>query len=1035
MRSTQSSIATLVIALILISVSLVLGGVGAVAYHYYSAEKRADFESAQALGADQLAIGLAPPAWNLEFPQITRLMESQMQDPRSAGVVVQVGKQELILTRDGEGNLISPNQRFATAGLHLEARDIVYAEQVVGKVAVYATPRQLDQVLAGTRVFITVSILLFDAVLSLGLYLLLQRLVLRPLRLVESYAVQVSRGDVVDVGPDDWRFSGELERLKNAIDAMVRQLASQNAALQQSAERLHQVVRQLPMPISLADAHDHIVFVNDKFVEVFGYSLSEVPTLADWFARAYPDPAYRQQVMSGWRQDWDQAGSEGRPVHTLTYHVTCKDGSVRIVEVGGMQSDTLNIAVLNDVTDRALAEQELARHRDHLEELVQLRTAELQASNRQREEIQFAMDHAGIAILRIDADSGRFSYVNGHACALFDRTTDELLSLQLTEVVPGLMVAGGQAGLPTGRDRDFTRLETTLLRRDGQHLPVEVSLYFKAPVNDRPGHYIAFVTDISLRRASQEALVAAKQAAEASAQARSAFLANMSHEIRTPMNAIIGMSQLALQTRLDASQRNYIAKTHQAAVSLLGILNDILDLSKVEAGRLEIDHVEFHLDRVFEGLANLLALRAEEKGVDLLFDVAPDTPQHWVGDPQRLGQILINLAGNAVKFTESGRVVVGCRMVSRQGGRATLEFSVRDTGIGMSDEQIAGLFMPFTQGDNSISRRYGGTGLGLAICKRLAELMGGHISVTSQPGQGSRFCFTAEFEGPLKGHPAEPASAPTVSLDASALAGVRILLVEDNLVNQEVGVGLLERAGAQVEVAGNGREALARLAVDTFDAVLMDVQMPVMDGLEACRAIRREPRLAGLPVIAMTAGALPVERRQTAEAGMNDHLTKPIDGVALVATLARWLAHPPVEVLVPPSGVPIAPPAVPLVVPVTALDVATGLRAVNGRVAVYRRVLGTFVADIEASRQNLRTALAAGDVSALGHLAHRARGAASTVGTQALYAQALALEQACHDGADAMACTGLVDRLDVAWIEAGAAIQLYLAADDVARTA
>ncbi|MBK6854940.1 MAG: response regulator [Burkholderiales bacterium] len=1035
MRSTQSSIATLVIALILISVSLVLGGVGAVAYHYYSAEKRADFEGAQALGADQLAIGLAPPAWNLEFPQITRLMESQMQDPRSAGVVVQVGDQVFILTRDAEGRVISQAQRFAGTGLHLYERDIVYADQVVGKVASYATSRQLDEALAGTRVFITVSILLFDAVLSLGLYLLLQRLVLRPLRLVESYAVQVSRGDAVVAGPRDWRFSGELERLKNAIDAMVRQLASQNAALQQSAERLHQVVRQLPMPISLADEHDHIVFVNDKFVEVFGYSLSEVPTLADWFARAYPDPAYRQQVMSGWRQDWDQAGSEGRPVHTLTYHVTCMDGSVRIVEVGGMQADTLNIAVLNDVTDRALAEQELARHRDHLEELVQLRTAELQASNRQREEIQFAMDHAGIAILRIDADSGRFSYVNGHACALFDRTADELLLLQLIEVVPGLMVEGGQAMLPTGRDRDFTRLETMLLRRDGQHLPVEVSLYFKAPVNDRPGHYIAFVTDISLRRASQQALVAAKQAAEASAQARSAFLANMSHEIRTPMNAIIGMSQLALQTRLDANQRNYIAKTHQAAVSLLGILNDILDLSKVEAGRLEIDHVEFHLDRVFEGLANLLALRAEEKGVDLLFDIAPDTPQHWMGDPQRLGQILINLAGNAVKFTESGRVVVGCRMVSRQGGRATLEFSVRDTGIGMSDEQIAGLFMPFSQGDNSISRRYGGTGLGLAICKRLAELMGGHISVTSQPGQGSRFCFTAEFEGPLEGHPAEPASAATVVLDASALAGVRILLVEDNLVNQEVGVGLLERAGAQVVVAGNGREALARLAVDSFDAVLMDVQMPVMDGLEACRAIRREPRLAGLPVIAMTAGALPVERRQTAEAGMNDHLTKPIDGVALVATLVRWLARCPVEVSTQPSDVPIAPTAVPLVVPVTALDVAAGLRAVNGRVDVYRRVLGTFVVDIEASRLNLKLALAAGDAAALGYLAHRARGAASTVGAQAVHAQAQALEQACHDGADTLACTGLIDRLDAAWIEAGAAIQRYLATDDMARTA
>jgi CheY-like chemotaxis protein/HPt (histidine-containing phosphotransfer) domain-containing protein len=355
----------------------------------------------------------------------------------------------------------------------------------------------------------------------------------------------------------------------------------------------------------------------------------------------------------------------------------------------------------------------------------------------------------------------------------------------------------------------------------------------------------------------------------------------------------------------------------------------------------------------------------------------------------------------------------------------------------MSREQLAGLFTPFSQGDNSISRRYGGTGLGLAICKRLAELMGGHISVESQAGQGSRFCFTAEFEGPVEGDAVDPASPATLAMDATALAGVRILLVEDNLVNQEVGVGLLERAGAQVEVAGDGREALARLAVDSFDAVLMDVQMPVMDGLEACRAIRREPRLAGLPVIAMTAGALPVERLQTALAGMNDHLTKPIDSAALVATLVRWVARRREQV--PPAALPsvrspdlVAPPAT---CPALRLDVASGLRAVNGRMATYRRVLGTLLADSEVSRQKLRAALAAGDVPALGRLAHSAKGAASTVGAQALQAQALALELACHDGAAASGCAVLVDRLDAAWAEAGDEIRRFLATDSVPGTA
>ena len=1153
------SIATLVIALIVICVSLVLGGVGTIAYHSYSVQKWAEFESAHKLGADQLAISLAPPVWNLEYPQINRLLESQMQDPRSAGVVVQVAEQQFIMARDAQGVVHTLRQRFDTTGLHGTERNILHAGQMVGKLEVYATARQVQQALRRAWIFTAASILLFDVLLTLSLYLLMQRLVLRPLRLVESYAVQVAHGEGEPQKMGQWRFRGELERLKTAIDAMVRQLASQNAALQQSAERLREVLRLLPMPIMLSDADDRIVFINDRFFEVFGYTQVEIPSLAEWAARVFPDPDERRRVMAGWRREWDQAGQQGRPVQAQTYRATRKDGQVRVVQVGGMKSEALYIAVLDDVTDRMQVEHELARHREHLEELVQMRTAELEASNRQRDEIQFAMDHAGIGILRIDATSGRLSYANDQAGALLGRKADELQQLHVSEVVPDLAGDGLQRTRPALPGSDFTRLETTLQRRDGQALPVEVLLYFKPPVDDRPGHHIAFLTDISLRRASQQALIEAKQAAEAAAQARSEFLANMSHEIRTPMNAIIGMSSLALQSNLDATQRNYIEKAHGSAKSLLALLNDILDLSKIEAGRLDIEHVAFHLDRVFDSLANLLALRAEEKGVELLFDVAPGTPLHWVGDPLRLGQILINLAGNAIKFTESGSVVVGCRVLAYPGAKATLEFSVADSGIGMNDRQRAGLFTPFSQGDNSISRRYGGTGLGLAICKRLADLMGGRIAVESQPGQGSVFRFVADFEradaaegpgrplpgalqssrvlvvddnphalrilcgllgamgmtvdrasstvqaldrsredGPhrlviadwklpgsdglellraLHNEPVPPlvilmagvlstqalrqaavglplasvlpkpfsastlreaielacghgamaspslAPAPAAAMPSRALEGARILLVEDNLINQEVGKGLLEHAGARVAVAANGQEAIDRLAGEPFDAVLMDMQMPVMDGLQACREIRRDPRYARLPIIAMTAGALPSDRRQTAEAGMNDHLTKPIDPAQLTATLARWLARAPHQPA--PQTLLDAPPSA-LQVPAATLDVDHGLMSVGGSADAYRRVLQLFVANIDNSRLRLRAAIAAGDQVALNRLTHGTKSAAAAIGAQALSAAAQALEDASGQG-DPQALQEPVARLDAAWMEADHAARLYLA--------
>ncbi len=634
-----------------------------------------------------------------------------------------------------------------------------------------------------------------------------------------------------------------------------------------------------------------------------------------------------------------------------------------------------------------------------------------------------------------------------------------------------------------------------------------------------------------------EELARAQHAAEASTRAKSEFLANMSHEIRTPMNAILGMSHLALQTGLDARQRNYIDKVHRAAESLLGIINDILDFSKIEAGRLDIEDIPFKLGDVLDQLATLVGMRAEEQGLELLFVLPPGLPTELIGDPSRLGQVLLNLSNNAIKFTERGEVTVSVAEMAREGQRVTLRFEVRDTGIGIAPDARARLFEPFTQADASTSRRYGGSGLGLAICRHLVERMGGEIGVESEPGRGSCFHFSVPFglqaegapapqDAGLRGlrvlvvddhpaarellralatafglqaetatdgaaalqavaqadaqdrpfrlllldwhmpgldgigcleqlaHAADRHAPPTVLmvtafgrdqaerqlaarglrvagllakpvtpsglLDACAqalghprigpsrseqrqeqlqaqqagLAGARILLVEDNAINQELALDLLNGAGIAVSIAGDGQEALAILARERFDAVLMDCQMPVMDGYEATRALRQRPELKDLPVIAMTANAMAGDRQKVLDAGMNDHVAKPIRVEELFATLARWV-HPAV-----PAPAPQAPPP--------ALDRHAGVAAMKGDEALYRRLLAMFRTREADFVVRFRAACEQGDPDAPTRHAHDLHSVAGSLGMPGLQRAALALEEACRLHADAAALEPLL---------------------------
>jgi two-component system sensor histidine kinase/response regulator len=415
----------------------------------------------------------------------------------------------------------------------------------------------------------------------------------------------------------------------------------------------------------------------------------------------------------------------------------------------------------------------------------------------------------------------------------------------------------------------------------------------EARVNARTGELNAAVDAL---RANETELLAARAKAEGASQMKSSFLANMSHEIRTPMNAIMGMSHLMQTSPLTPQQTGYMEKIQRSSQHLLALINDILDLSKIEAGKLELECIEFGLGNLLDNVANLVEENSNNKGLDLVFDCDPALPAYLYGDPLRLGQILINYASNAVKFTDMGRITVRARLLQRHGSTVQVRFEVEDTGIGLTAAQQARLFESFQQADTSTTRKFGGTGLGLAISKKLAERMGGTVGVSSAIGAGSMFWLQVGLETVHKTPHTSELSAPAhrrlqaiEEMDLAALKGARALLVDDNPLNQQVGSGLLGYAGLAVDIASHGEAALAMLDQNTYDIVLMDMQMPVMDGLTTTRHIRANPAWRMLPILAMTANASDADRDSCLAAGMNGYIPKPIQPQLLFALLLQWI--------------------------------------------------------------------------------------------------------------------------------------------------
>ncbi|HEX9079710.1 MAG TPA: ATP-binding protein [Desulfuromonadaceae bacterium] len=574
-----------------------------------------------------------------------------------------------------------------------------------------------------------------------------------------------------------------------------------------------------------------------------------------------------------------------------------------------MAQDTLQeqaVLLEGEIAERQAVQAELAARQRDLEELnrtledrINATVAELRASE---ERYRLLLDSAAEAIYGLDTN-GDCTFCNPACVALLGyETADDLIGRNMHLLMhhtrpDGSLYADAECPISaTFRDGEDIHVDSEVLwRADGSSFPAEFWSHTQKRAGKVVGAVVSFV-DITERKRAAEELQAAKEAADSANRAKSEFLANMSHEIRTPLNAIIGFSALALKSDLTPRQHDYISKISQAGSSLLKTINDVLDFSKVEAGKLEMEVIPFRLDDLLSSVTSMIQQLVMDKRLEFLLDCSADLPPLLRGDPLRLGQVLTNLVSNAVKFTEQGEVELGVACGARDGERVELLFSVRDTGIGLTREQSSRLFQAFSQADGSTTRRYGGTGLGLSICKRLVELMGGEIGVESAPGVGSVFRFSAWFgvepglSGDISPDVRQAAAFPAGEGDRG-FSGARILLVEDNKNNRQITVELLRGMGAAMEVACNGAEAVEKVTTSDppYDLVLMDIQMPRMDGYEATRLIRGDGRFTTLPIIAMTAHALAEEQQKALAAGMDDLITKPIDLRVMLRTIDSHL--------------------------------------------------------------------------------------------------------------------------------------------------
>ena len=795
---------------------------------------------------------------------------------------------------------------------------------------------------------------------------------------------------VLKTALDEQRLA-RIAALNLMEDALIarRRTEDSNAALTVSEANYRLLADNAADWIFLIDTDGHYKYVSPACAKITGYTPDEL--LAD------PELAYA--IIHPEDRDAYLKHLESDHVADLELRIIHKDGSLRWIShhcqpIRGSDGACLGRNGANrDITARKLAENQLLK-------------------------LSLAVEQSPESIVITDLEA-RIEYVNDTFLKATGFTRDEVIGqnprfLQSGNTPPETVVSLWKT---------LMRGETWKGEFHNRHKNGSEFIEFAiiAPLRNEQGqttHYVAVKEDVTekkrigreldIHRHHLEEVVAertrqldeARDRAEAANRTKSSFLANMSHEIRTPLNAIIGLTHLMRRSALPEGQLQRLDKIDSAGQHLLAIINDILDLSKIEAGRLELESVDFHLAAVLDHVQSIMTEPAQSKGLVLRVD--HDGVPPWLhGDPTRLRQALLNYASNAVKFTEKGSVDLRVRLLARQGDELLVRFEVQDTGIGLAPEQIAHLFQAFEQADASTTRRYGGTGLGLVVTRRLAELMGGETGVSSSSGLGSTFWFTArlrEGHGALQALTLKPDSDAEAELRRHA-ASMRVLLAEDNAINREVALDLLQAVGFGVDLAEDGRQALARAQTCAYDLVLMDMQMPHLDGLAATQALRAMPEYRDTPIIALTANAFSEDRHACEDAGMNDFIAKPVEPAVLYATLLKWLPRASaVASTLPLAEAPTATldeqaaRQIELLAALPGIDVERGLRAVRGKRARYVSLLRQLLDGHRDDVGRMRQGLASGEREEARRHAHSLKGVAGTLGCTTLAQQATRID-------------------------------------------